>query len=283
MDKVEIIVLGGGVTGLTASFLLDIPVVSKGVPTYRGPHYVWKTPETSFLMHKLGISATKKIKIGYLNEKQILQPSPTLLALYKEKIGDPNASMSDCKTELDVFDITFPGLRNILQDQVRAKNLLIEDRVISIKDHTLYGEKTTIKFDILVSTIPLPSLLQLLNKPYQHLYDTLLPLYFLYAHVPPGPVWDYDYSYWFGPEAFYRITPKEAPICELELTTPNMQLPRGWGPITGLTRSSFGRIIKKVDIKLPPHIKTLGRYASWEPRWRLPDTIRAIRRVKEWT
>jgi hypothetical protein len=281
MGEKQTVILGGGVTGAIAAFYLpDSIVIDKGVtPEFLGPHYVWDTPETRKLCEDLGLPINKrKVRIGVWYDGKFVEPDARLRNLYRLKLDDMTASMSELNDTIDVIDITFEALHKALLD--RIKDRLRVGTVTRVTQTKVNSTAGTFDADEIISTIPLIDLLELMGQKTDKLASTYQPLTFVLIDLPKSHhFWKsgYDYIYFPGPdELFYRLTLGEP--CVLEFVNSTVVIPQD-ATLISIRRKKYGRITKKIEADVG-NIKLLGRYGRWEPRWRLQDTIREVLRWK---
>jgi hypothetical protein len=295
-------VLGTSLTGLIVARILGWPAIGGDVggrskaPFPLGPMILEKTEDTEWLLDNLGIEPGEPSTyiVGYYQDNKVLGKAPEGFkeAYYAKTRGDgtPTISvMTGGRDSLVGWDIKGLGLLDKLKKTVKA--LDNPAKSISPYDKMIYLEGSIMKYDNLVSTIPMPKFLELTGdkrsiKDFESwgtnfVHTTLAvdnPNNAIIKFLLAGP---YDYIYVADPSyAFHRATrvgPSEivfefredrSPVVPDEVIQteacfiPNCQIL----PYRGNT--TFQRM---------SNIDLIGRYAEWDHKIKLEKVIRRAR------
>jgi hypothetical protein len=275
----EILVLGGGITGLTAGYLLNVPVITTKIggqasnPFPLGPRYIHSTPETKIFVQSLGLNTdTRKIKVGYFYNNSYHEKLPkNLIKEYSLKTrGITNTSTSITEGSFEALYITFNNIIKKLSEKVE----IIEDRIYRINRNTLYGMRKNYRFKKLISTIPLPKLYSLYGLsslfryiPIGYCYSTLDESFFFAETFR-----DFDYVYF--PERkypYYRVTKVVGGfVYEFTYNYEN-KYPRE------IIWQEFGKILPSSNIRPPRNnVILLGRFGKWKDNYLFQDVLKDI-------
>lgn len=291
------LILGGGITGLLASYMLDVPVVTDiigGTAMHKwplGPRFVYAKDDTEEVLRTLGLERHRYNKhIGYYMYGEFVEPTEELRRLYSEKTRGVavDGAMSNKDSTIRVIDIEFDQLTRALSGAVAAKSNLIIDKITKVDtdEKLLIGTQGSYDYDMLLNTIPLPELLSLAGL--EHLAQGIeyKPIYFSHAALKYEKIMQSKYSYICFPDpevAYYRLTKLTGDTCVYEFGySPGFLVSYFQGTrIRETTSLKYGKIVSG---SLPSQlldvgIYSLGRWAEWKPRLMLHDVIST---VKEW-
>jgi len=268
-------ILGGGVSGLIAGYLTGYPVIEKSITKIPPLFFLWKTEETEDFVRRLNFDVkTRRIKIGYYYKGDFVSPNEELRKIYSNKIGR-DSSMSEMKTELKTIDIDINDFLSRLKENVK----FISDEIIAIKGKKLIGKDNTYNYNKLVSTIPLPKLLSLLNMSSKNLIYS--PIFFFKTKIYDEKILNSDYDYFYVIDEniyIYRITkqPDSTYICES--LYPSFMT--NWRTtLLSIRRAEFGKILEGSPPDLSSkNIILLGRFAEWNSKIRTHDVIKKIKK-----
>ena len=269
-------VIGGGISGLLASFYLDIPVIEKGETKIPSPFFLWDTRETRELIEKLELPVKPRtIKIGHFYQGKFVSPTEQIQKIYSVKMGK-ESSMSEGKTELKILDFNVSEFIAKLKENVQ----IINDEIVAIKMKKIIGKKDVYLRDKLISTIPLPELLNILNIKSNLEYS---PIIFITAQTYEECIWnnEYDYIYLLDEDIpFYRMTKKEKPVCVLESLVPVLYSRQFEISTLKIKILKYGKILGGTVPDLFDYkIKLLGRFGEWNSDIRTHDIIK---KIKSW-
>ena len=254
-------VLGGGISGTIAGYILNAPVVTrpeKPIPFPLGPQYLYADPLTEKLLQTLGLpTTTRTVKFGFFDpDVGVSEPTPELAERYYISTRNrrpPHWWISRHTKFFEAFEVSPRRLHETLKRKVE----IIYDEIyaIDLKRKVLIGEEKH-HYDKLVSTIPLPVFSRLSGL---HLEGTLSwkPITFRRVHVDELPFdiyeTEFDYVYLIGHDV-YRVTRHTPPYVVEEILGESEGHVLQYGKILG------GRPITIKDVVF------LGRYAEWNPR-----------------
>lgn len=273
MDKVKIAVIGGGITGRLVQFLIPEATIydwtqPRGiVPLTRnyGANYLWRP--------LAGIPCREFQVITHIDGKP---PTFSAAMEYKKKIGktgDLDNWARQFQREMTGYDFT----------SLPESRIQYDHRIVSIdrREHRLnFAKQTPVEYEMLISTIPLYSLLSLLGMDEPHGKLQFKPIFFKVTARPPdapfpvdvlyvnyltnAEIRPYRYCDRFGERHFESIVPFDGP--STKRIAPGKIYPN---PYKQETLS----ILEGFDIY------TFGRYGSWEPDELVHETFD---RIAEW-
>jgi len=275
----DIVVLGGGITGLTAGYLLNAPVVTSNVGGQSscsfplGPRYIHSTPETKEFISSLGLSIDERtVKVGYFYKGKYHTKIPKrLVAEYNMKTrGTSDTSSSIGRGSFKALSTSF----NDVIDRLSGKVEVIIDYIKKISGNTLHGEKGDYKFRVLISTIPLPRLYELysLHPPFRYISIGYCFSSFDESFFLAQTFGDFDYVYF--PERkypYYRITKTDEGfvyefVYDEKLTYPD-----------GMVWQEFGKILPPTFGPPADNVILLGRFGKWIDDYLFQDVLRDIK------
>ncbi len=223
MKRNQKIILGGGISGLLQAYYNpEALLVSDQIggqlkaPFQLGPKYLHVDEYSKRFFSEIGLNPNiKKIKIGFLYDGEFHNTNTEEnRKLYFQKTREKNepyhSSMSADMTEFDSFDIDTDDIVDLLKEKIKNKIIIgkVEKIDNRFKEITVNGE--TIKYEKLISTIPLNIFLYLNNKAEIAKSFKSFPTTFILDEI----VWDiedYDYVYVSEPcYPFHRITKTES-------------------------------------------------------------------------
>ena len=306
------VILGAGLTGLLAKFYIKDSILigdEIGGENSRanfplGPRFLKKTKETLDLLEDLNLPVKEKtVKIGYYYNNRVHDIIPkNLIVKYYEKTRGisldsynvPESTMSNGNNVFSALDVNFDLLISTLKSKISensSNNIIIDNiKKINLKKQLLKGEKNTYKYDVLITTIPLPDFIKI-SKIKTSINFEYLPITYLYLKCMNDNLdLRFDgYSYIYFPEKnikFYRITKTNNSkfVFEFPFIIKPTQLRKHinlkYFMFLNVYYSKYGHFkeLKKDSISFPNNIKMLGRYAEWR-HLRVHDTLRRIREI----
>lgn len=271
MEAVEIVVIGGGITGRLFNFLIPQSVVYDWMPNPRtigpltrnfGANYLWRPLD--------GIHCRAFSVVTHVDG----QP-PTLEAVqrYKEKIGKrDDVAEWERQFQLHMVGYDFEALPSVpIQYDHRVTR-------IDVEAHTLhFAKQGDMRYDTLISTIPLYALLALMGWPEPPGGLRYKPIYFKVTARPPDapfPAQTMYVNYLSDP----AITPYR--FCDRARERHYESIEPYDGPST--KRIAPGKIYSHPQVPellalLEAYdIHTFGRYGSWSPDELVHETFRDI-------
>lgn len=302
----EILVIGGGISGLLASYVLKrragcrVRVLEPGRLggdfLAGGLRYLHSTPKMGALLDDLGVERTEYCVRGGILLKGVVHPYPAHLKTldkasasriqedhYKKtrrlepdgglsrSMNDPEAAGPRSALEVDLAD--FVRKLALDADVVRDRLSVIRpDRVVGVSG-IAYG------YTHLVLTIPLWLVRRMC---YFRLPDALaMKLNVVQIHPlrDPYAAWDYVYTPYTPDDLIHRISPRSNGYsCEFNgdwtegetntrLTSElNFLFPDGWA-LDGIKKGLNGHLLPLSERPLwPENIRPLGRFAQWDSR-----------------
>jgi hypothetical protein len=302
------LVLGTGLSGLITGYILGWPVVGRGLGGQQsssfplGPRILEKTPDTEWLLGRLGIEATpREFRIGYyspdLDNPWVDNPPSYFRAEYYKKTRGTDdvtlSSMSGGRNSIIGWDLNELNLVSRLLSRVPViPQLVLKVETYPVKRLLLGNKQSVDGMDVLVpervlypdniiNTIPLPIFLRLMNLDEVALEFKALPTMFVEV-VSLEPLFEYDYGYISTPTIpVHRITKISPQKYVLECRGD-----KGYNPVElGIHNTVYNRhkivpdcqIVQSKCVQEYAGVKMIGRYAEWDHSVKLEDVIRRAR------
>lgn len=266
-------ILGGGITGLIYAFYnKDYKIITPEIGGQMksnfslGPRYLHDTTYSRRLLNDLNIDIIEsKIKIGYLSDNGFVVPDDNFRKQYFMKSRNTNSLehfdssvMNSYKSEIDILKVDFNEIIEKLKTEV------INEKVETINlQNNLINNK--IKFEHVISTMPINKL-NLFDYNFQS-FDMNYVQYKTFEDLQ-----DYDYVYDIRTSTkFHRIT-KDAKflICDyfndVDINTNNEYY-------INHTKLKNAQILSVDFVKDLSNIKFVGRYGTWNRKWKTESVI----------
>lgn len=267
-------ILGGGIAGLIYAFYnRDYTIITPEIGGQMksnfslGPRYLHNTTYSRQLLNDLNIDIIEsKIKIGYLSDKGFIVPDNDFRKQYFMKSRNTNSLeyfdssvMNSYKNEINILKVDFNEIINKLNT-----NRIINEKVESIDlQNNLINNK--IKFKHVISTIPI-NRLNLFNYNFQS-FDMNYVQYHVFEDLK-----DFDYVYDIRTSTkFHRIT-KDSKflVCdyfnEVDIDIKNEYY-------INHTKLKNAQIFSVDFVKDLSNIKFVGRYGTWNRKWKTESVI----------
>jgi len=297
-DQVNNIILGGGIAGLIwAYFHPEYAIISKELggqfkaPFSLGPKYLHVDEYTKRFVKEMKLTEThiRKIKIGFFFEDKVHSKNTdeNRIRYFKKTRGleiPYESAMSADKTEFDAYDIGPEELTNHIVKKV--KNTVIRENVkrISLETQELETDSIRMKYNQLVSTIPLNIFLKLAGKEdianeFKYFSTTFVLLdedeFFEHCLIN---IEDYDYIYFSDDEyPFHRITKTPEGIVAEYKTNPEETI----SPEKDVITLKVGQLIEN-DINVDfQNVKLFGRYGTWKHEIKVNQLLKEIYETKK--
>lgn len=294
-------IIGGGIAGLIAAYYKqDYQIIADDIGGQMakkglGPRILEVNDNSANLLADLGydIVNIKTAKIGYRYENNFHDTiTPEYRRAYYLKSRNlpntpdvivPDSAMSDGKNRIKYFDIEWKDLIGRLYEAVKDRVITSKVKKIDLKNKTLkIGDKKSLKFKKLISTIPAPVFCKLANiTPEQPLKSEKKIFVIVLANALD--IKDYDYVYY--PEEhieYHRITNLGKNRAAIEYTGNHFKpiaLMEKWKHIA-FTAKELGHA-QITGGKLPdiPGVEFAGRYAEWNHDIKTDDLVGRFREV----
>lgn len=285
------VILGGGIAGLLqAYFNPDAVIITDQIggqfsaKFQLGPKYLHVDDSTKRFFEEIDIKPDiKKIKIGFFYDGHIhSENTEENRKRYFEKTRgsstEPYKSvMSANKTEFDSFDIGVDDLIKIIKTKIDNKVILEKIEGIDLKNKEILTKSGNLKYEQLISTIPMNTFLFLCDKSNIAKSFQSYPTTFIFSetleHCPFNDFENYDYIYVSEPQFdFHRITKvpggvvfeyKGNNIKSLECEKDRVEM-------------KVGQLVQNdinIDFK---YVKFFGRYANWRHNVLVNDLLKQL-------
>jgi hypothetical protein len=303
-------VIGAGISGLIVGYILGWPVIGKDIggqmssPFPLGPRILEECGETVWLISKLGVKLppAREYKIGYMNQGGFIYDCPeqgfaeayyakTRLYDPRDLIWLPNSTMSGGKKYIKGWDLDSIGLVDILAE--RVDRVPFDVGMIFLGRHSLsLSNGSEMLYDRLISTIPLPTLDQLVGSPLKmsgHTFRSFDTIFVQMTVNDPSPVMGmFDYVYVANENIpYHRITRLQDTTYVYEFRSdryPGIFKSRHDTDVIP-RRKFIGKnyqIVNEKKLLRVLDIDLIGRYAQWDHDIKIEDVIgRAIEYGKQ--
>lgn len=199
--------------------------------------------------------------------------TPDSIKAYKLKVGkvqDGADWRSQFRAVMPGYTVTLPPAR--VEYGMRVQTVDLANQRVHL------STAITLPYDWLISTIPLPALMDLCalpkpSDPFEH-----RPIYAWTRPGPEGPQWEVNYVSDPG-NPVYRTTLRAGEIhseslIPVEAVTPVHRL------IPGKIYRHSAVPLVRAQLQMQ-HVMTVGRYGAWDPEQLAHETYREIREWKE--
>ncbi len=271
----DVAVLGAGLTGLVAAYLLDAELIGpKNPPQPWAPIWLWDSRSSEeFIQQLFGCFddvPSSRAEICFVYQGELI-PHEVGRDRYSRKVyGEPKED-AGCKGKDNFWYIKFPV--PVLASVLQSKVPILEDRVVAVDTEKNivttenHGKK---EYAEIYSTIPLNIMLGLTGYSYLDL-GIEKPMYkLLYYEV--------DYSPPFQIASCFNITY----VCDPSPTTRIFDM-QNYYVIETTEQTTLGsapKILNKIDLKKIDDVKLIGRYARWNPDILLHNVIEELMRAR---
>jgi hypothetical protein len=297
-------VLGGGLAGLIWAYYHKDWTILAGhelasaseIPI---PRYIYWTEKTCQLHRELFKKEPEMetINVGIRSKAQWWSRATNdMKKNYHEKtrgkrpIHVSQHVMSSGETHFDIIDTPYNLWENALIGELDER--IIKEDVVTIdiehnEIHTDNSKRSTIAYDKMVNTLPLPLFFTLTN-------DNDIVNAFSYSSVvltlikcQASIIWENDYDYILFPDLrvpFFRMTKGEKPYLGIE-SKESLSKDSGKFWLEGMIVEKieekimkYGKIISGPSEfqNLPSNIKLFGRFGTWDPRIKIHHLIEEV-------
>lgn len=274
MNTVKVAVIGGGITGRLVQFVVPSAVIYDWKPFPTGKPTLTRQWGTNYLWRPLDGIPCKEFRV--VTRINGLTPTLDLVRAYKQKIHKQD--------DLDNWELQFqPEQTGFEFLELPPSHIQYDHRIVSIDrlSHTIhFAKQGTVQYDVLISSIPLYSLLSLLGMPEPSGRLRFKPIFYRVMRRPPDAPFPSSVMY-----VNYLTDPTIAPyrFCDREGE-------RHYESIVPFDGPSSKRIIPGKIYAHPSvpdvldqleefDIFTFGRFGSWAPDELVHETYD---RIREW-
>lgn len=276
MRRVKIAVIGGGITGRLFQFVVPEAQIYDWLPQPRSRPSLTRSLGANYLWRPLDGLPCRQFRV--VTRIDGLMPTLDLARAYKNKIGKYN-DLQEWERQFQPEQVGYEFLE-LPHAQVQYNHRIVR---INRMEHTIeFAAQETVRYETLISTIPLYSLLSLLGMPEPTGRLQFKPIYFRIMPRPADAPCPADVLY-----VNYLTDPKIAPyrFCD-------RMGERHWESIIpypaeaqSTRRIAPGKIFPHPSVPdflevLEGHeIFTFGRFGSWAPDELVHETYD---RIREW-
>lgn len=259
--KVERVVLGGGMTGLSVGWITGSPVISNSTFDIPSPFFLQANDETEkFVSEAMAIGTKTSIQtvgrrtvgIGFASRGQMVIPNSYHLGQYADK-----KSRSNYRPE--AFEYLTVNTRRLMS-KISSSVEVIDDTIISVDPdrHILTGKNGKYKYEKLISTVPAPAFARMVGTKSDQFESIKIRAETIdYVPYSNNLMNLYDYTYFVDDSPLLRYTPTSKSQGVIEY------LSNDYNQVSIVS----GKPTKYVDIEFA------GRFARWEEEWSLHDDI----------
>jgi hypothetical protein len=265
-------VIGGGLVGVIAGYITSSTVISPTFePKILGPVWLYVSRSSTVFLEKfVGIKPKiKLVKMCAIDDKNVYAyPTLEIKMKYAEKVwGDENAIggvMAKGNWNIAVFDVNLTHLYQFLAqqvDKIYGTVVSIDPDVQIIRVQTNSGEFKTLEYSELISTIPLPTLYELIDAAPEYEFEYKV----IYGDLrtkksAPAALNKYQVAYDISKSHYYRHTLISSDFVFSESVVRG-KLKLGW------------KIKNIVGLSRLDGIKLVGRYARWIPKYFIHNAL----------
>lgn len=284
-------VLGAGINGLIMGYLLGATVIGTSENNQTksnfqlGPRILHYDSLAKDLLASLGIKAQPKIfHIGYFDgttaNLQWVKPSLYWRKKYDAKVRGESFKRSIPKRDpvsLVGWDINEIELIGALESKVKIIDHMVDN--IDTKQKLIYfSDEEVIIYDNLINTVKLTDFMKLTGiKDYTGLVARSTAFALVESMLLEQLIGGYSYSYFAGNTSYNRITRIGCGKYVVEIPEDNFT--QAIAELAEFHLSSF-KIVEECQIISPsyvniyiPNVHMVGRYACWNQRLLINDTI----------
>ena len=281
-EKIDTIILGGGIAGLLAGFRTEGLVITRKVGGQMekplGPRYLYDGIHVREFLDVLGVKwSPKKVYWGYVYKGNIfsgIPPTPVRKRYNLKVRGRSSAKCMLAPNPIPILDINWVDFIRRLEKEVEV---VIDDIIlVDLEDHRVVTLFDEYKYRKLISTLPLPVFLELSGVETNSKIEWR-PIYFARRRFLDEQWWresaELSFLYVVDPiPRYYRVTKLEYPEVIVEYTSPTSD---------AIAELKYGKIVSGTA----PYLGDLdcyffGRYAEWKPEIKIHHLIyRVVREV----
>lgn len=277
LSHVPIAVIGGGITGQMVQWAIPSAEIYDWKPTPKGPLKLTRNLGGNYLWEPVAGVSCRKFPV--ITEIDGRPPTPESIAAYKTKIGkegeDPSNWPLQFRHEMWGYEFT----------EMPPARVTYEHRIVEINHHDrrmVFGNGRLVTYDLLVSTIPLYSLLSQLGigEPPGRL--RFQPIHVKLGARPPDAPYPLDVfyvNYISNPRVYpYRFTDRDGER-HYEALGPMDNVPsKRILPGKIHDHPSVPELLERLQ---GFGIQTFGRYGSWNSNELVHETWWRILQWKE--
>ena len=292
IKKHNSIILGGGIAGLLYRYfnpeatIVSYHIGGQFLSNFQlGPKYFHADEHSKRFLNEIDLKAPiKKIKVGYFYDEKLREENSeeNRKRYFKKTRGDTEqpykSIMSSNKSEFDSFDVNILEMIEKLIEKTE-KNMIINEEIIKINliNKKILTKNREIKYDKLISTIPLNTFLFLCNKidsaNQLKSYPTTFVLNDSIESCPFDNFKNFDYIYFSEPEyKFHRVTKTDDGfIFEFrgdDIEEMNNEIDRFKMKVGQLVHNDI-----KINIK---DVTFFGRYGKWRHNILINNLIKQL-------
>jgi len=259
-------VIGGGLVGVIAGYITGSTVISPTFePRILGPVWLYVSRSSTVFLEKFVEikPMIKLIKMCAVDDENVYTyPTPEIKMAYVEKVWGEEAIIPEVMAKgnwnIAVFDVNLNHLYQFLAqyvDKIYGTVVSIDPDMQIIRVETNSGKFKTIEYDELISTIPLPTLYELIDATpeydfeYKVIYGDVMP-----KKWAPAALNKYQVAYDISKSYYYRHTLISSNFV-LSESVVRGKIQLGW------------KIKNSVGLSRLDGIKLVGRYARWIPKY----------------
>jgi len=285
------IILGGGISGLLQAYYKPNSVIISdkiggqfSSKFQLGPKYLHVDNSTKRFFKEINIEPEiKKIKIGFffdgkLHSENTEENRKRYFEKTRGSLSEPYHSvMTSNKTEFDSFAIAPDEIIEILKTKIKNETILEKVIGVNLRYKEVLTESRKIKYDNLISTIPLNVFLFLSGKPDLAKQYQSFPTTFIfsenYKDCPFSDFQDFNYVYVSEPQhAFHRITKVPDGIV-FEFKGDGIKALKGEKDRVVM---KVGQLVENNMLIDFQYVKFFGRYGCWKHGIKTNELLKEI-------
>lgn len=283
------VVLGGGITGQMVQWAVPQAIIYdwKAEPTHmKAPTPLVRAFGANFLWEPINNLPCRQFQVINRIDGQV--PTPEAILEYKKKVGRPNPYAWEEQRQF-APEMTGYDLLSMPLSSVRYNHRVLEinrlTKTITFAPSAATPGGTTLNYDVLISTIPLYSLLSMVGVPEPQGRLQFKPIYFRVSNIPPdSPIgMDARTDVWY---VNYLTDPNVRPYRYTDRDGErHYESLEPYSTATSTRRYTPGKIYAHAESDAILEylagygIYTFGRFASWRPKELVHETWK---RILEW-
>jgi hypothetical protein len=286
------VILGAGIAGLISHWYhKDYTIISKdvggqlGLDFAQGPRFLHKDEYSEKFLRDLLIPLRERIvHVGYYFDGKINEKFPFELKMkYAEKTRGEHgkteqAAMNRGEQMFWAYEVDW----NKILEKLTKDTKVILDAVSSIDliEKKIYCEKSTYKYDKLITTIPAPIFFNLCNLKVGNFVAKSIT--FVLAETDGDILSNtkFDFVYFLNDEfKFNRITKVDDNKRVYEFIDANEVVTERLLPNTRILKwhtEQMGKIASNVSLPMIENVTTVGRWAQWDSNVLTNDVIHRV-------